>query len=455
VERVDVAVVGAGISGLATAFHLQRRGHAVRVFEAAPRAGGVIGSLRRDGVLYETGPNSALDTTPLIGELLGAAGIGAERLNASAAAAKRYVVCGGRLVPLPTSAGALLATSLFSLRAKLALAREPFVAPAPPDREETVAAFVRRRLGAEFLDYAIEPFVAGIYAGDPEQLSLQAAFPRLHALEQRYRSLIRGQLLGARERARAGERGKNAASSFSFRSGMQTLPDALARQLRGLETAVRVVRLARAADGAFEVAAEGRATVRAQAVVLAVPADAAAGLARPLAPAAAQALDEIPYSPIAVVASAYRRAEVKHALDAFGFLAPRKEGRAILGTLFSSSMFEGRAPAGTVLLTTFAGGARSPTLARSSPDEIAAGVEEDLAALLGAASPAWCDVVRWPRAIPQYTLGHLERIAALERTEAAVPGLFFRSSYRGGVSVGDCIKAAHETAAAVGAFLAR
>jgi len=453
VEPVDVVVVGAGISGLATAFHLQRRGHTVCVLEAASRAGGVIGSHRRDGVLYETGPNSTLDTTPLIGELLDAAGIAAERLDATAAAAKRYVLRGGRLVPLPTSPGAFLVTPLFSLGAKLALAREPFVAPAPPDREETVAAFVRRRLGAEFLDYAIEPFVAGIYAGDPERLSVQAAFPRLHALEQRYRSLIRGQILGARERAREREQAKNTASSFSFRNGMQTLPDALARALRGLETGVRVLRLARDDDGVFTVEGE-RSDARARAVVLAVPADAAAGLARQLAPAAAQALDAIPYSPVAVVASAYRRADVKHALDGFGFLSPRKEGRAILGTLFSSSMFDGRAPDDTVLLTTFVGGARNPELARASPDEIVMAVDRELAALLGAASPLWREVVQWPRAIPQYTLGHLGRIAALEQAEAAVPGLFFRSNYRGGVSVGDCIKSADVAAAAVSAFLA-
>ncbi len=456
-ERVDVAVVGAGISGLATAFHLQRRGHAVRVLEAAPRAGGVIGSHRRDGVLYETGPNSTLDTTPLIGALLDAAGIAAERLDATAAAARRYVLRGGRLAPLPTSPGAFLATPLFSIGAKLALAREPFVAPAPPDREETVAAFVRRRLGDEFLDYAIEPFVAGVYAGDPEQLSVQAAFPRLHALEQRYRSLIRAQILGARERGRAHEKAKNAASSFSFRNGMQTLPDALAHTLRGLETGIRVVEVERADDGTFTVHGERtseRAEVRARAVVLAVPADAAAGLVRQLARGAAQALDAIPYAPIAVVASVYRRADVRHALDGFGFLSPRKEERPILGTLFSSSMFDGRVPADTVLLTTFVGGARNPALAGSAPGEIAAAVERELAALLGAASPQWREVVQWPRAIPQYTLGHLGRIAVLEESEAAVPGLFFRGSYRGGVSVGDCIISADAGAAAVAAFLA-
>lgn len=451
-ERVDVVVVGAGISGLATAFHLERRGHAVRVLEAAPRAGGVIGSRRREGILCETGPNSTLDTTPLIGELLAVAGIAGERLDATTAAAKRYVLRDGRLVPLPTSPGAFLATPLFSLGAKLALLREPFVAPAPPDTDESVGAFVRRRLGAEFLDYAIEPFVAGVYAGDPEALSLQAAFPKLHALEQRYRSLIRGQILGARERAQSHERARNTAASFSFRDGMQTLPDALARGLKGLETGVRVVGLARADDGTFRVEGERR-SVSGRAVVLAVPADAAAGLVRTLAPGAAQALEAIPYAPVAVVVSAYRRRDVKHALDGFGFLAPRKEGRAILGTLFSSSMFDGRAPAETVLLTTFVGGARNPELARASPEEIAATVGRELAALLGAGAPQWRDVVQWARAIPQYTLGHPGRIAVLEQAETAVPGLFFRASYRGGVSVGDCIKSAGTTATAVGALL--
>jgi oxygen-dependent protoporphyrinogen oxidase len=406
--------------------------------------------------LYETGPNSILDTTPLIAELLDAAGIAGERIEATAAAAKRYVLRGGRLVALPTSPGAFLATPLFSVGAKLALVREPFIAPAAPGAEESVAAFVRRRLGVEFLDYAIEPFVAGVYAGDPENLSLPAAFPRLHALEQRYRSLIRGQFLGARERARNRERSKTTAASFSFRDGMQMLPDALARGLRKLETGVRVARIGRADDGTFEIEGERqgeRVAGRSRALVLAVPADAAARVVRPFAPAAAQALDTIPYAPVAVVASAYRRADVAHALDGFGFLAPRKEGRPILGTLFSSSMFDRRAPAGTVLLTTFVGGSRNPDLACASPDAIAQRVDRELAALLGARSPQWREVMRWPRAIPQYTLGHAARIAALEQAEAAAPGLYFRANYRGGVSVGDCIKSAHAAAAAVASFL--
>lgn len=447
----DVIVVGAGLSGLTTAFGLQRRGWRVAVVEAAQRPGGVIGSRRRDGVLYELGPNSALDTSPLIGELLAAAGIDGERIDASAAAAKRYILRGGTLVAMPTSPGAFLGTPLFSWRAKLSLLREPFVAPAAPDAEETVADFVRRRLGAEFLDYAIEPFVAGIYAGDPQTLSVSAAFPRLFALEQRYGSLIRGQVLGARERRRSAERAKNMATSFSFRAGMQTLTDGLARALP-IECGVRVAAVRRDAAGLClqcERAGAGmhpRYERRARAIVLAVPAYAAARIVGALDTGAARALDAIVYPPVAVVASAYRRSAVAHPLDGFGFLAPKREASPVLGSLFSSTMFAHRAPEGIVLLTTFVGGLRNPELAQAAEDEIAARVQQALARYVGAATPLWSEVTRWERAIPQYTLGHRERIAAVERCEGVTPGLYFCANYRGGVSVGDCIKSGHALA---------
>jgi len=446
----DVVVVGAGLSGLATAFRLAQQGVRLRVVESAARPGGVIGSVRRDGALYERGPNSGLDTTPLINELLAAAGIAGERIDASAEAARRYILRDGRLAALPTSPPALFATRLFSWRAKLALLREPFVKAAAADAEETVAAFVRRRLGAEFLDYAIEPFVAGIYAGDPEKLSVPAAFPRLFALEQKYGSLIRGQIIGARERKKSAEKAKNAAVSFSFREGMQTLTDALARGLL-IEHGVRAAGLRREVDGTFVLECErgDRFELRSRSVVLAVPAYEAARIVARLAPAAAAALQAIVYPPVATIASCYRRADVAHPLDGFGFLAPRKESPPILGCLFSSSMFSGRADASNVLLTTFVGGARSASLALHSEDELAAGVTVALQGYLGAQQPLWQVVTRWPQAIPQYTLGHLQRIAAVEGAEAAAPGLRFCANWRGGVSVADCIKSAQASAEAV------
>jgi oxygen-dependent protoporphyrinogen oxidase len=246
---LDVVVVGAGISGLTAAFKLRQRGLAVEVLEAAPRAGGVIGSARRDGFLFERGPNSTLDTTPLINALLADLGIAGERRDASAVANTRYIVKGGALVALPTSPPAFFTTGAFSLGAKLRLLREPFIAPTPAGVEESIAAFVRRRLGQEFLDYAIDPFVSGIYAGDPERISVPAAFPRLHALEQRYGSLIKGQIAGARERKRSAEKAKNAAASFSFAQGMQSFTDALAKGVARVATGVRVTGIARDAEG--------------------------------------------------------------------------------------------------------------------------------------------------------------------------------------------------------------
>lgn len=446
----DVLVIGAGICGLTTAFRLEREGLQVEVIDAAPRAGGVIGTERVEGLLYERGPNSILDTNPFVSGLLADLGILDERVETSRVSSKRYVVRGGKLIAVPGSLRGFLATPLFSFGAKLRLACEPFIAPAPAGAEESVAQFVRRRLGPELLDYAVEPFVAGVYAGNPDELSLTAAFPRLHALESRYGSLIKGQIKGARERAGRADKSRHVAASFSFRDGMQTLIDALVRALAHIHTGARATRLQRTHEGTFRIDVDcegGAIDVRARAVVLAVPADAAAALVRDCAPDAAQALSEIPYAPVASVARAYARDRVAHPLDGFGVLVPRVEKRRILGSLFSSTLFEGRAPADTVLLTTFIGGRRDPGLALQPEEEIARIAHEELAALVGAQGEARLSIVtRWPRAIPQYTLGHLERVRRARQAEHAMPGLFLCASYRGGVAVGDCIKSACEMA---------
>lgn len=456
-RAADVIVVGAGISGLVAAHRLKRAGFVVSVVDAGARPGGVIGTVVREGCQFERGPNSALDTTPLIGELIDDLGLNAALRFASDVSAKRYVVRGGVLTALPTSPGAFLASRLFTASAKLALLREPFLRPGAADADESIAAFVRRRLGAELLDYAIDPFVAGIYAGDPEQISVRAAFPKLHALEQRWGSLIRGQILGAAERRRLQETAKNSARSFSFAGGMQALTDALAAAVGNIASFVRATRIECDATGAFTLRGEqqGRPVEwRARSVVLALPADQAAALLREHAPDAAAALDEIVYAPVATVASAYAASSIAHPLDGFGCLVPRKEQRRILGVLFSSRMFEGRAPAGTVLLTTFVGGQRNPDLPGRAEADIATLVHEEHAALLGARErPLFQAVTRWPRAIPQYTLGHLDRVARAAAAQRVLPGLFFCANWTGGVSVGDCIKNGHLQADAVAASL--
>ena len=456
---IDALVIGGGVSGLTAAFRLQRAGHAVTVLDANPEAGGVMGTRRHEGFLYETGPNSTLDSTPLIDRLLTDLGIGDERRDADAVAGIRYIVRGGALHALPSSPGSMLTTHAFTAGAKWKILCEPFVPPSPSDADETIAQFVRRRLGNEFLDYAIDPFVSGIYAGDPERISVRAAFPKLFALEQRYGSLIKGQIKGARERREAAGGRKGPAPSFSFAEGRQTLPAALARAVASVQQDVRVTAIGTDAGGTYRVDAERAGAplaFRARAVVLAVPAGPASLLVRGIAPAAADALAAIEYAAVSVVASAYRRADVGHSLAGFGFLVPRRENRRILGTLFSSSMFRGRAPEGSVLMTTFVGGRRNPDLPGLPDAELSRLVHDEFAALLAAKAPAqWTRVTRWPQAIPQYDLGHLGRVSHVDAAEAALPGLHFCASWRGGVSVGDRILRAHATAETVAKQLAR
>lgn len=457
-ETFDVVVVGAGITGLTAAFRLKQQGLNVAVLDAAARPGGVIGSRREAGFLYETGPNSALETTPQIGELIDTLGLRpAWRYASVESGKKRFVVRDAQLHALPMSPPAFFSTPLFSVGAKLALLREPFVGRAAADVEEPIAAFVRRRLGREFLDYAIDPFVAGIYAGDPERISVPAAFPKLHALEQRWGSLIKGQILGARERRQRGEAAKNTARSFSFDGGMQVLTDALAARAGRMQLGARLQSLQRLGDGVFVLQAQGPDAAfewRSRAVLLTVAAPAAATLLAPVVPAAAAALRSIEYAPVATVASGYRRAAIAHALDGFGALVPRREGRQALGVLFSSSMFEGRAEAGHALLTTFIGGLRNPELPSREPQAIGALAHEEHAALLGASeAPLFQQVTRWPQAIPQYTLGHLERVRQANEAEGALPGLFLGGSWKGGVSVGDCIGNGQQLAEQVRGFL--
>jgi len=448
----NAVIIGAGISGLTVAYYLRRAGWSVCVLDPGDAPGGTMRTVRDGGWMVETGPNSALETTPLFGEMFEGLGITAERLYADPAADRRYILRDSRLHPLPMSPGAFLTSSLWTLPGKLRLMKEPFVSRAK--NEETVAQFVRRRLGDEFLDYAINPFVAGVFAGDPAALSVRAAFPKLYALEEKYGGLIRGMIGGAGERRKRAEKAKDRARMFSFRAGMQTFPDALARSLgdalRLHCTATRVERAAPPAGGTFTVRyrRDGEyGSLDAPAVVIAAPAYSAEKLLRPFSANVADALAGIRYPPVTQVFLGFPSSALGRPLDGFGYLIPEKEKRNILGTIWSSALFPGRAPAGHAALTTFVGGARQPMMAAMDDRDLTAAVVSELRELMGVrGDPSYSKIIRWEKAIPQYALGHLALMEGIEAIERDVPGLYLCGNYRGGISVGDCIASGEKLA---------
>ena len=451
-----VAIIGGGITGLAAAFALRQRDVPVRLFEAADRVGGVIQSVRRDGYLAEFGPNSILETSPVISDLVRDLGLESRRLYSEPFAEKRYVVRYKRPVVIPNSPIGLLTTPLFSFPAKLRVLAEPFIRRAPAGVEESIAQFVQRRLGQEFLDYAIDPLVAGIYAGSPEMLSVSQAFPKLHAIEKRYRSLFLGQILGARARKRSGEVSKQSAKKFSFDDGLQVLIDTLQSRLqRVIQTATPIRGLRRMEDG-WTIELEQGGQVECAAVLLALPSHKIASLDIVNTPAIkVSPLAEVYYPPVASVVLGFRRADVEHPLDGFGMLVPKKEGFNILGALFSSSLFPNRAPEGEVTITCYVGGARNPLLALKKPGVLTELVLKDLETILGVrGQPTFQHVALYGQAIPQYNVGFGKYRALMNEMEAKAPGLFVAGHARDGVSLGDSIISGHKVAERIDKFLA-
>lgn len=434
-----IVVIGGGISGLGVAYSLHRAGVPVRLIEADAEVGGVIRSVRSNGFLIESGPNSALNTSLEVERVIEELGLLPERVFASPSARRRYIVKQGTPVPLPTSVWSFITTPLWSGRAKCGLFGEPFAASAPSG-DESIANFVRRRLGVEFLEYAVDPFVSGVYAGDPEALSLAATFPRLAALERDHGGLIRGAIARIRRpaAARPVRRG-----IYSFRNGLAALPRAIGAQLGdALWVNARARRIQRVGSSFRVHVDRGGAAqdIDAAKVVVATPADAAAELLRPIAPALADDLAAIVYAPVAVVFTAFPRAAVIHPLDGFGCLVPSRERQTILGSLWTSALFSGRAPDGLVALTNFVGGAKHPDLATLPDEELIRRVCVDLDRLVGIRSPpAFCRVIRYRRAIPQYVLGHADRVARITQAVDTIPGLSVTGNYLSGVAVGDCL----------------
>lgn len=442
-----IAVIGAGISGLTTAYWLMKQGFEVSVFEKSNRAGGSIITEKHGDFLVDLGPNSALETSGQLKDLISDLGLDGQKVYGSETSNNRYIVRAGKLHALPLSPLKFLKTPLFSAKAKMRLLKEPFIKPTNGE-DISLADFVRYRLGKEFLDYAINPFVAGVYAGDPEQLSTAAAFPKLYALEQNYGSFIKGAVLGKRERKKRGEIAKDRSKLFSFVNGMQVFTDTLAARLEGrIHLQADVRQIIQKEKLTIEMVSNGKLEQKSfDLVVISAPTDSIANLLQALTASEAEAISKVDYPPVAVVYMGFRQQDVLRPLDGFGFLVPKVENRQILGSLWSSSLFPNRAPQGHVAFTTFVGGSRQPQLAQLDDDALQKIVLDDLQELVGLSGPpVFVRLMRWPRAIPQYTVGYLKIKQMFDDLETRIPGLFFAGNFRRGISVGDSVLCAYET----------
>jgi len=453
----EVIVIGAGISGLTAAYLLRASGHDVVVFDQGDVPGGRMCSERIDGFLMEYGANTIMTPAPAAEALVAQLGLDPEKVTRSAAARYRYLVRGGRMRGLPLQPCRFLLCDFFSLPGRLRMLMEPFV-PAQHD-DETVAAFVRRRFGGEVLDYVADPLVAGLLAGDPEQLSVGAAFPRLKQLERCAGSVIGG-IIKSRFRhsakAAAGDPGRRVLSSF--RQGLGTLPRAIAQRLTGrIFLGHRVEAVHHKAGGGYRVKVRHGSVAQwtaADSIIVALPAHAAAAVLCGLDQRIAGALAEIRHPPLAVVFFGYRAQSIAHRLDGVGVLAPAVEKRGALGMLFSSTLFSERAPPGHVALTAFVGGARQPQLALLKPDELQDLVHREVQQLLGGREPPLMARTHcWRYGLPQPGLDHAQRLGRIATGESEHAGLFLTGNYFSGVSTAACIQQAFDTAQRVTQYL--
>jgi len=459
--NVDSAIIGAGISGLVAAHRLKKMGRNLLLIESGDRVGGVIQSLDAEGFLIERGPNSmrgAHEFLDLVEEL----NLTGELVTADPRA-PAYVYANGQLHAVPMSPPALVKTKLISTSAKLRLLGEPFVKARHESGEESIASFVQRRLGDEILERLVEPFLSGVYAGDPKELSVQACFPKLAEFEAEAGGILRGALRAARrsrkearkEAHKGAHKRKRSLRPYrlcSFRDGLSALPEALSKSLGdSLLTRARIIEINKShSTSRFEIRIERQGeikTINCSTLVISTPAYVAAHLLDNVAPEIAALVAEIPYVSIASVPLAYRAEQVASKLDGFGFLAPRGEGLRTLGSIWNSSLFAGRSPEGWVCATNFIGGATDTEAIKLGDEELIRIVHNDLSKVLGiSGEPRRLPITRYKRAIPQYTMGHAARAERIESKLGDTPGLWIAGNYLRGISLGDCIKHAERTA---------
>ncbi len=447
-----VVIIGGGLAGLSTAFFLHRAAPDLELtlLEREAQTGGKVRSSLQDGFTVDWAANGFLPNVPDTLELVQALGLSAELREADEAARHRFLFKGGALKRLPTSPPAFLTSPLLLPSEKLRAAREPLTGRAHTG-EESVYAFIARHFGRGVADVFAEPFVLGITAGDARKLSLDALFPRFRAHEAEHGSLVRAMI--AQQRAAKTQNDPDRPKRLtSFTGGSGRLVEALEATFGGRLERNTPVQELRPTETGLEVLWQG-GRVEADAVVLATPAFVAADLLT-FNPDAARALATIPYADVQVFGLGYDRIDVPNTLDGFGFLVPRGEGVRVLGVLYSSSIFPGQAPDGQVLLRVIAGGTLDPEFATLSPDEALEAVRRDLRVTMGVvAEPTFVQHIPWPRGIPQYELGHGQRLIAAFDALGRTPGIVLTGNAYHGVGVNDTVRDAKRASEAVLKYL--
>ncbi|WKZ70244.1 MAG: protoporphyrinogen oxidase [Melioribacteraceae bacterium] len=439
-----VIVLGAGISGLATSYWLKKDGFDVNILESKSEPGGAMETITKNGFTIDFGPNSGLETTPLISKLAEEVGLKEQMIYANDEANKRYILRDGKLHALPTSPRAFIKTKLFSTKAKLRVMGEPFIGKSKDGYYQSIAEFVERRLGKEFLDYAIDPFVSGVFAGDPNKLSVKSAFPKLYRLEEVYGGLVKGMIKGAKERKQRNEESKQSAKMFSFINGMQSFPEAIAKKFENkIEYDTKVEIISKSANGyeiTYSVDGE-RKSLSGDILLSTIPVHKAANYFLIFDNEFTEHATDIFYPPVLVLYIGYKKEQIKRELDGFGFLIPSKMGKNFLGAIWSSTIFKNRAPNGYASFTLFVGGARRPNLFDESTDTIVNKAIKEFSEIMNIDGKPELIVYReWQKAIPQYNLGYIEHENYFDKFEKENPGIFLSGNYRGGISVGDCVK---------------
>jgi len=448
-SKISIGVLGAGITGLSIAWNLKKKGFSTSVYEKEAESGGVIKSERTGKWLLEHGPNTLMVRSRELRSFFEELDLKDQLLTANRQAKKRYIVRDGKLVPLPLSVFDFLKTDLLSGKAKLKLLREPFVKPSDKS-DESISSFFRRRLGNEVLNYIANPFIAGIYAGDPDQLSVKHTLPGIHELEQHSGSLAKG--LFKKNKKKKSER-----ELISFREGLQTLPRTLGRHLGKALKLSHEIKEINKNNGKWVIQFDNMEETRHDIIVSALPAYVLEQIfSNKKNRRLWDKINSINYVPMSVLHLGYKNDRIGHPLDGFGMLIPEIEDYNILGSLFSSTLFPDRAPQGYSLLTLFAGGARNPELAHLPTEEIIPLIEKDIRKLLNiSGDPDFIRHTYWNKAIPQYETNYDTVIRAVEKIENSHPGLFIAGNYRDGVAVPDRISIGFETAEKIALFINR